>query len=173
MAQALKIPAGQIEIVPVNVTTSKSRAIQATYDIPPAFTLKVVISFSSVPSNQSTDNIKSVFSPNSTSLVNNYFSSLDIDVVNVSVAVETVESTTIGALTGLLDSAENIIHNKTKSLIEKYLLYIVVGVPCVLLVAGVIAAIVIVLRRRANVMRRKRIWEMHNMYSSISLVDYT
>jgi len=130
----------------------------------------VVISYPTPPTNQSSD-VLDAFT-NSSSPVTNYFSMLDLNVTSINVTQESVIGTTIGPLGTLINTAENIVKHET--LLEKYLLLIVIAIPAVVVIVSVVIGVVAwFMRRRENIRLRKRNWDMQKMYSSISFVDYT
>jgi hypothetical protein len=59
-----------------------------------------------------------------------------------------------------------------KAFIDEYFLYLVIGVPCVVIL-GVVGGVAFVLFwRNRSATRRKRHWDMQKMYSGVSMVDY-
>jgi len=169
MAAELGVSRSQISglaIVPANTTAGNSGRSITSDD--PTFVLLVTVSYSSPPDNQNTSISNALI--NSSSLVVNYLSRQDLNVVSVNCTVILVDTTTTSTSSGMF---LNVTDPIPKTFLEKYVVYVAVGVPSVVVAGAGVVGGVTLFRRKANVMRRKRNWDMHNMYSSISLVDYT
>lgn len=114
-------------------------------------------------------------------LLNRYFAMLFIVVVDFDVYIEDVPisntATSAFSTTSPLSSTSLIEPSpepniSTKSVMDKYFLYIVIGVPCIVLVGAAAGIVFVLFWRNRNVARRRAHWDMHKMYSGISLVDY-
>jgi len=184
MAARLDVSPAQItdiEVVSVSPNKNDARRKNLRYTssvnqtIPEInFKLKASIS-SPVSSNETSITLRQFFKDNS-SAINQYFSYLKLAVVSVDVYVDTKEVTTSGDSWGTFSTSSSTAQSNpntpTKSGVDKYFLYVVIGVPSLVLVGAVAGIIFVIFWRNRNAARRKTHWDMQNMYSGISMVDY-
>jgi hypothetical protein len=156
MAATLDIPRQQISGLQV-IAQIMARSVDSNV----SFVLNAVITYPNVPAaNQSVAVLAAL--NDSSSLVVNYFSAIDLGIVSVDYTVEYTDNSlsTIGI--GNIPT-----HPLSKTFLKKYFWYIVVGVPCVALVGVGCYALALYRHKRSAALRDMQ----EEMHWGISMVE--